>query len=170
MSGKSPVVIVDGKKPCSRCGETKALDEFHVHSQGLGGRQSRCKACTNIERRDFRALHPERHKELDKARYPDRKRQMRDRFLRKTYDISIEDYEWMVDQQDGLCAICLKEPVGEYNLSILHVDHDHQIGFNRSLLCQRCNLAIGQFDEDIEVMQRAINYIRFYREIFEGVA
>ena len=61
-------------------------------------------------------------------------------------------FDEMVSNQEGRCAICLK-------LGNLHVDHDHSTGQVRSLLCSRCNQAIGKFDEDAEIILNAVDYL-----------
>ena len=73
----------------------------------------------------------------------------------------------MFEEQDGLCAIChrperkIKKDGGLYNLS---VDHDHETGEIRQLLCHACNFAIGQLDEDIVILKSAINYLKKYKK------
>lgn len=80
----------------------------------------------------------------------------RDRNLRNLYGISLADYEDMVAAQDGKCAICDKEP----EKRVLEVDHCHQTGRIRGLLCRNCNLAIGKLYDSAEVMERALAYLR----------
>lgn len=71
------------------------------------------------------------------------------------------DYERMLDQQNGCCAICgIKQ--GHH----LHVDHDHATGRVRALLCRGCNNGLGMFRDSIENMGRAIIYVR--RHSFRG--
>jgi hypothetical protein len=62
----------------------------------------------------------------------------------------------MADAQKGVCAICL-EPRPEDRT--LRVDHDHETGVIRGLLCFRCNNALGDFREEYELFQRAADYL-----------
>jgi hypothetical protein len=62
--------------------------------------------------------------------------------LRRRYGMEPEEYEALLKEQDGKCALCLAVP--KYKL---YVDHDHLTKKNRSLLCARCNTAIGVFDQ-----------------------
>lgn len=83
--------------------------------------------------------------------------------LRSTYGISIEDYELILDIQDGVCAICLAKP-GDNRLS---VDHCHKTGQVRGLLCQLCNLAIGQFGDDLQKLRSACYYLEDHGSVCE---
>jgi DNA-directed RNA polymerase subunit RPC12/RpoP len=69
------------------------------------------------------------------------------------YGIRLEQYEAMVVAQDGRCAICGSA------LEQLHVDHDHETGEIRGLLCSNCNVAISQLGDDVETMESAIAYL-----------
>jgi hypothetical protein len=70
----------------------------------------------------------------------------RDKHYKKNYGLSLEDYEDRVDEQQGKCAIC-----GEFPQSgkLLCVDHDHETGKVRSLLCHACNVGMRQFEKTV---------------------
>lgn len=74
--------------------------------------------------------------------------------LRRFYGISPEEYDAMLLQQDNRCAICKRE----FEESP-HLDHDHDSGWVRGLLCGSCNHAIGLFQEDIVRIQESIEYL-----------
>lgn len=75
--------------------------------------------------------------------------------LRRKYNITIADYDALVIIQDNKCAMCGKR----YKKKYYHIDHDHRTGKVRGLLCQHCNLSLGQFGDSIIVLQRAIDYL-----------
>lgn len=76
------------------------------------------------------------------------------------YGITPEVFQEMYDSQDGKCAICDSAIAWETdNRNSLHVDHDHSTGWVRGLLCGRCNLAIGQFEDDPDLLTKAIEYL-----------
>ncbi len=77
---------------------------------------------------------------------------------KKLYGITIEDFDRMYNEQNGCCAICKRHSTNFKKR--LCVDHNHITGKARQLLCDDCNQAIGRFQENIEIMQEAINYIR----------
>lgn len=74
----------------------------------------------------------------------------------RQFGLTPEDYEAMLKQQRGACAICRTPPVGRR----LAVDHDHETDDVRGLLCGRCNVALGLFNDDIENLKAAILYLR----------
>lgn len=73
--------------------------------------------------------------------------------LRTLYGISVDEYDAMYASQDGRCAICLVP------LAVLHVDHDHDTGVVRGLLCNSRNLAIGQLGHDVSRLTSATDYL-----------
>ena len=81
---------------------------------------------------------------------------------RKTvYGLTIEAYEAMLTAQGSVCAICLRVNMGKRSLS---VDHDHKTGKIRALLCTKCNLGMGMFDDDAKILERVIKYLNKHRE------
>lgn len=69
------------------------------------------------------------------------------------YGVSAEQVEAMIAAQGGACAICGR-PDPE------HVDHCHETGLVRGVLCFNCNGGLGQFGDDIERLHAAIAYLR----------
>ena len=82
--------------------------------------------------------------------------------LKSTYGLSTEEYSSKMESQDSKCPICFKEISGEVNTKELRavVDHDHQTGFVRGILCLYCNSLIGYCREDRRVLQAAIEYLK----------
>lgn len=78
--------------------------------------------------------------------------------LMNHYGITEDDYRRLHEAQLGLCAICLRseDEIGER----LCVDHDHANGRVRGLLCRKCNKAVGGFEESLERLERAADYLR----------
>jgi hypothetical protein len=90
----------------------------------------------------------------NKSRTPDRNRE---RYLKGTYGISSEEYNRLFEEQEGRCAIC-----GEHQIESrehLFVDHNHEDGIIRGLLCHNCNVGLGNFHDDIELLEQAIIYL-----------
>lgn len=85
----------------------------------------------------------------------------RDVSLKKSFGISLADYAQMAADQDNKCAICDCQESQKRNgfIKALAVDHDHETGAIRGLLCAACNQAIGKFKEDRTVMLSAIRYL-----------
>ncbi len=169
---------VDVVKTCPKCGTEKLLNEFHRDSHSKDGLQARCKICKNAESAVWRAANPERVKFHNAAGYaadpekskvnstawravhPEKRRIYERRALLKKHGITLEQYDTMFDAQDGRCAICgTDNPRGPGN--ILHVDHCHNTGVVRGLLCHHCNIGIGNLGDDPKrVMDAAVYLLR----------
>ena len=76
--------------------------------------------------------------------------------VKKLYGIEPEQYKQMHVDQDGKCAICGVEPKTKRGL---HIDHCHDTGVIRGLLCGGCNTGIGLLQENPEIMTKAIEYL-----------
>lgn len=83
------------------------------------------------------------------------------RQLLKQYGLTIETYNALAEAQGGKCAICEGPPCGRKGESgaRFHVDHCHETGRVRGLLCHRCNTALGSFRDDRELLRRALAYL-----------
>ncbi len=73
----------------------------------------------------------------------------------KKYGIDADDYDLLLWVQGGACAICQDTPAD----GRLSVDHCHETGVVRGLLCSPCNTALGMMKDDVERLRRAINYL-----------
>jgi hypothetical protein len=121
--------------------------------------KARYDSATAVERaKQWRLDNRERHLAYQ-AEYrsrPERKRAMRDLYYRRTFGISADDVDAMLEAQGGGCAICGERPA---RLASLHVDHCHVTGRIRGLLCLNCNQGIGKLGEDPERLRRAAEYL-----------
>jgi hypothetical protein len=91
----------------------------------------------------------------------------REQILKDKYNISIEDYENLLIDQLGVCAICHKREATintTGNAIRLAVDHCHKTGKIRGLLCSNCNTALGKFKDDISLLAKAIAYLTSHQE------
>ena len=76
--------------------------------------------------------------------------------LKKTYGITIDDYDVLLDAQGGKCAICK----GGTSKRHFAVDHNHRNRRIRGLLCARCNSGLARFMDDITNLRRAVRYMK----------
>lgn len=81
-------------------------------------------------------------------------------WIQHKYDLSVTEYQELYDSQGGRCAICNQLPTG----GRLCVDHNHDSGDVRGLLCDNCNKAIGLFQDSPEVIISAVEYIQAARK------
>lgn len=89
-------------------------------------------------------------------------RLVKNAYLMKNYGITIEVYEAMFEAQNGLCAICKQMETAVRNdgsPQVLSVDHCHTTNEVRALLCKHCNIALGEFKDNITYLKSAIQYL-----------
>ncbi len=113
------------------------------------------------KRANLGKLYRERKKD-DPKWVEGRKVYARKRDFKKKYGITPEDYTKMIIEQDNKCKICGKEEVDKNahgNLRTLSVDHCHDSGQVRGLLCNKCNRALGYFKDSIDTLKEAIKYL-----------
>jgi hypothetical protein len=131
--------------------------------------------------------HPDRRKVTSKKYYKNHRRKLkvkakkrrateehrrkqRDYMLEKNYGISRDQYNVMLDEQGGTCFICLQ---GEKRLykgkpTNLVVDHNHQTGTIRKILCHGCNAALGFLEENPDRMRRMAEYVEMFKRSDDG--
>ena len=91
--------------------------------------------------------------------------------IKRRYGLTIERYNELLTQQGCKCALCGKQHDPSVKLGRLYVDHCHKDAAVcsgkatkvRALLCNSCNSALGYFNENIEVMQKAIDYLKKHK-------
>jgi len=135
-------------KQCNTCKQEKPFSEFHKGILNKGGYRPSCKACRNETNRS------EYDAEKAKSNYSYEKN--KDRKLRKAFGIGYQEYLNMLAAQQGCCAICGTNDPGARAFA---VDHCHDTGVIRGLLCGNCNTGIGNLRDDISILQRAIQYL-----------
>jgi hypothetical protein len=91
-------------------------------------------------------------------------------YLYRNYKITSTDYYKILLHQNKLCKLCGKEgfKMAEHHKLKLVVDHDHNTGRVRGLLCHNCNRALGLFKDSIEALNNAINYLKSATTIPNG--
>ena len=84
-------------------------------------------------------------------------------WLKKNYGLNLKEYNEILKNQNGVCLICGNKEItkGRHTDKIisLSVDHDHKTGQVRGLLCYSCNVGLGAFKDDVQLLRNAIAYI-----------
>lgn len=94
-----------------------------------------------------------------RIRHPERVRtSLRKSKLKSTYGITPDDYDRMFKIQNGRCAIC-GSTRGNKRTGYLFVDHNHQTGEIRALLCGLCNTGLGNFRDNPDLLRAALRYL-----------
>ena len=132
-------------KQCTKCKEEKHLKDFSTMSSALDKKSSECKSCTS-KRRVIN---------FDKEYNRNAK-------LKSQFGITALEYNNMLKNQKHRCYIC-SAPSALFKKK-LAVDHCHVTGKVRALLCSSCNLALGSFKDNTDIMSRAIDYINMFKE------
>lgn len=89
--------------------------------------------------------------------------------LIRIYGLTLKAYNNMSEAQNHKCAICNEEEIGVHNRGgetvplTLAVDHNHETGNVRALLCHKCNKALGLFKDNINLLQDALSYLKSHR-------
>ncbi len=133
------------EKRCSDCGETKPLSEFTKSKQRADGRGRQCRPCHAARQRAYN----QRNRRLVNMR----------KQLAK-WGLTVETYEELLESQGGRCAICGSADNGDARNDVFNVDHCHETGAIRGLLCSPCNRGLGQFGDSVDRLERAIVYLR----------
>ena len=142
-----------GTKTCSSCKEEKEISFFSKHRGNKDGLRYSCKQCDAVSRKkywDSRA-----GKEVsNKWRGSDKGRESRrNTKLKARYGITLDDYYEMYESVDGSCEICKNE------FDVLAVDHCHESGKVRGLLCKPCNTALGLMKDSQETLFNSQVYL-----------
>ena len=125
-------------KTCNYCDTEKDVTEFNRDSNQPDGYKARCAACVN---------------EIKRSRYSPEKR--REEHLQRCYNLTISEYDALLQLQGGGCAIC-------GDTTALHVDHNHDTNEVRAILCGLCNTALGRFRDNPELLHKAVDYLNQY--------
>ena len=165
-------------KVCSKCGVEKESSLFNRDRSKASGYRSWCKACDNINSKVQYNKDPQARRDKRKKYYYENREdeiQKRGEFrknnldmhrghkYRQLYGITLEQFEEMRTLQNCSCAICGKHESQNKNKK-LFVDHDHDTGKVRELLCHGCNTGIGLLQDDVELLQKALDYLIKHKE------
>lgn len=138
-------IIISDMKTCNKCGIEKEEDQFEF-SYWKGKRRKKrptCKQCRNLQRNKLDSRHGLGLKSI----------------VLRRYGLTIDDYIVMSRAQNDKCFICGKiNEFGPWNKKLV-VDHCHKTGKVRKLLCDKCNKGLGQFNDDPELLSKAIKYL-----------
>lgn len=144
-------------KICKDCKLDKGPSCFTINRANNDGLSSLCRKCGSIRRSKASEVTKKKRRECSKRfRIADPAR-AKNSSLKKDYGITLEQYEEFLVKQENCCAIC-----STHNSSLpkaLHVDHDHNTGVIRGLLCGKCNMAIGLLKDDVVLVAKVITYL-----------
>lgn len=127
-------------KTCSACGVQGPSSTFVRH-------RNTCKACRKVQQKAYRASRPNYCIVWN---------------MKTRYGLSPDDYQSILANQNFSCAICEVEisAAVEYKAGrLVAIDHNHETGEVRGILCAKCNLVLGHARESTDILYRAIVYL-----------
>lgn len=130
-------------RQCAKCKETKVLTDFWKKKSEPLGYRYQCKACAYIDRNSILTAE-----------------KIRGYNLRSKFGLSVSDYYKILAEQNNVCKIC-GSPDPKSKHMVFHVDHDHNTGKIRGLLCGNCNLALGNAKDSIVILKSMIQYLEY---------
>ncbi len=133
---------------CSKCGESKALTEYHKRNSVKRGHDSWCKSCKAIYRQGYF----ERNKEKETIRGRVKA------WKTASIDITMDEYKEACARLNNSCEICGASD------QTLHVDHDHTTGKIRGFLCGACNRALGLLKDSHNIISKALIYLKTHED------
>lgn len=139
-------------KPCIICKESKLRTDFHKNLN-KDGRFNVCKKCHYIRNQIRRKDTKNKEKFAEYGKF---------NALFRRYGITREQWYEFLKKQNNQCIICdtIPDPKAPHKQRTLHVDHCHKTGKIRGLLCQLCNRGIGLFRDRIDLIEKAIIYLK----------
>lgn len=135
-------------KICTACDTEKSLDQYNKRAASADGLNGWCRPCVNAKSLAWYRNNRERVK-----------KNHREYMLRSQYGIGEAEFQHLLELQGGKCALCPVVFSLDGARRNLCVDHDHDTGQVRGLLCARCNTSIGQLGDNAEGLRRALAYV-----------
>lgn len=139
-------------KKCNKCLENRLLTEFFKDKATKDGHATICKNCKNKATQVWRETNRDKYNKASREYKKENALQMR----LYRYRMNVEQYNKMLAEQKGCCAICEKPQKG---IRPLAVDHNHKTGKVRALLCYGCNRALHVL-ESVDLLARAMAYLK----------
>lgn len=136
---------------CSCCKEVKSVELFPKAKNKKRGYAWECKSCKKERREQKQASMSPEEWTLQNRRY----------WLKSQYNITLEEYNLKLKEQNHKCAICSTDEVDVFKQT-LYVDHCHGTGNIRGLLCHSCNAALGLLKDSQILLDNAKEYLRKY--------
>lgn len=156
----------DTHRTCHRCCEVLPLSMFQTYTHSDGEKRTRrtCRLCRNTQARESEAKKreaPDHQEYLQQRRF-----QANYSRINSQYSLSKTEYEQMLKDQCGLCAICGNQESRTRNGKTLRlcIDHNAETGQIRGLLCSTCNVAIGMLGHDPVLVSAAVQYLLKYQQ------
>jgi hypothetical protein len=148
----------EGMKRCTLCKLTQPVEAFTKNKGHHDGLDRACKTCCAARNAAYGRANRERLNGKQRERYAGDTERYADYDLKRRFGFSMGEYNLMIKAQGGVCAICANNDPGS-RTKRFHVDHCHDSGRIRGLLCQSCNNGIGRFRDKPDLLRLAAEYL-----------
>ena len=146
-------LVVLKSKRCSKCKLVRDISCFYKSKLQSGGYQAYCRKCNLANLNKVYKTQDVNYRRMKSRQY----------LLKNKYGLTPEQYNAMLIEQNGVCAICERPETVKNKISgiinPLRVDHCHRTGKVRGLLCSECNFGISKFDDKMGTLLSAVHYI-----------
>lgn len=150
---------------CIKCKQDKPESEFYRRTDGK--LRGTCKPCWRVQSRAYQKEHPEQYREYWRT-----VRSKQERWVRTIWErwrLTPADFDRMMAEQGGVCRICKLPPRHKSSrsdeIARFHIDHDHETGQLRGLLCGTCNKMLGQAQDDPAILRAGAEYLENSRRM-----
>lgn len=152
-------------KECFKCKISKSHDLFHRHSASKDGLSTYCKACTRVMKKEEYNRNRESYLIRSRNTHKNNPLRGRARNLVTNFGMTIQMYEDMLLKQEGKCAICGSTESNNVRTSNFCVDHCHETGNIRGLLCHNCNMHLGYAKDNVSILEKSIAYLEKFKSL-----
>lgn len=130
---------------CTSCDKLLSIDNFYNSKRKLSGKFGECKDCVKLRTKKWLQNNKHRIRERNISRYK----------------ITLKEYDDLLKKQNFKCAICGSDKSGNNKFAKnFSIDHCHKTKKVRGLLCNSCNRGIGLFKDNIDILLKAVEYLK----------
>lgn len=169
LSKVEVMVCKEGNKNYNRCKKCRAESSARQHLKNKERNVKRAVEWKNKNRDHYNALvrldrksNPEKYREYEKRNRDKDRVKVNETEIARRRGITRQEYQERKNAQNNLCAICSKPEsrIMKGKVMSLTLDHCHETNRVREFLCNQCNLCIGAVNDDISILEKAIEYLR----------
>lgn len=155
------------ERHCTGCNTTKIITEFVKDKYDKSGFTYRCKKCRNKASYEWNQNNKDKVKAANLKNRDKRKQfynspegiiSSRKAHLKRIYNLTLDAFDKMLEDQNFKCAVCEGNETHDKH-RVMAVDHCHETGKIRGLLCFKCNSALGNFNDNKQLLINAIKYL-----------
>jgi Recombination endonuclease VII len=170
-----PYICIMKKRKCNKCGIEKELssNNFCKDKYDKSGYTYQCKVCRAIKQKEWSLANLDKIKQINDKNKNKRKvfysspegiESSRRAHLKRTYGLTLEEFNEKLKSQNNKCAICGNEETRDKH-NVFAVDHCHKTGKIRDLLCWKCNSGLGLYNDNKQLLINAIKYLEKHESL-----